>query len=99
MRLSRPDARRRRLSERHATASLHAQIEGAHSLGAQKAHRIIIFDKLLDANSLFLIGNSPAMYVVPDLDLDRDGPTVSETSAVALGAFNDAYFRYLGDID
>ena len=78
---------------------MHAQIEGAHSLGAQKAHRIIIFDKLLDANSLFLTGNSSTMYVVSDLNLDRDGPTVNEPSAVALGAFNDAYFRYLGDID
>jgi hypothetical protein len=78
---------------------LHALIEGAHSLGVQEAHRIIIFDKLLDANSLFLTGNSSTMYVVSDLNLDRDGPTVNEPSAVALGAFNDAYFRYLGDID
>ncbi|AXI48986.1 hypothetical protein C1J03_18975 [Sulfitobacter sp. SK012] len=79
-------------------ASVHMLIEGAHSLGAEEAHQVIIFDKLMNAQSLFLTGNSSTMYVVPDLDLERDGPTVIEAPAGALGAFNDAYFRYVGDI-
>lgn len=79
-------------------ASVHMLIEGAHSLGANEAHQVIIFDKLMNPKSLFLTGNSSTMYVIPDFDLERDGPTVIETPAGALGAFNDAYFRYVGDI-
>lgn len=78
-------------------ASLHMLIEGAHSIGAVAAHQVVIFDRLMDAKSLFLTPNSSTMYVMPDLDLERDGPTVVEVPPGALGAFNDAYFRYLGD--
>jgi len=79
-------------------ASLHSLIEGAHSIGAVDAHQVWLMDKLLDSKSLFLTGNTSTMYVVPDLDLERDGPTVVETPAGVLGAFNDAWFRYLQDI-
>ncbi len=78
-------------------ASLHMLIEGAHSLGAVEANQVVIFDRLMDAQSLFLTANSSTMYVMPDLDLERDGPTVVEVPPGTLGAFNDAYFRYLGD--
>ena len=79
-------------------ASVYALIEGAHSIGAVEAHQVMIFDKLMDAKSLFLTGNSSTMYVIPDLDLERDGPTVVEVPPGALGAFNDAYFRYMIDV-
>ena len=38
------------------------------------------------------------MYVIPNLDLKRDGPTVLEAPAGMLGAFNDAWFRYVQDV-
>ncbi len=38
------------------------------------------------------------MYAFPGLDLERDGPTVLEMPPKMLGAFNDAWFRYLEDI-
>ena len=38
------------------------------------------------------------MYVLPNLDLERDGPTVLEAPAGMLGAFNDAWFRYVQDV-
>ena len=79
-------------------ASLYALIHGAHSIGAVDAHQVMIFDKLLDSKPLFLTGNTSTMYVVPDLDLERDGPTVVEAPSGALGAFNDAWFRYMQDI-
>lgn len=79
-------------------ASVHSLIKGAHSVGAVEAHQVIIFDRLMDANSLFLTGNSSTMYVMPDLDLARDGPTVLHVPPGALGAFNDAFFRYVGDL-
>ena len=79
-------------------ASVYALIHGAHSLGAVEAHQVMIFDKLMDSKPFFLTGNTSTMYVVPDLDLERDGPTVVEAPPGALGAFNDAWFRYMGDI-
>jgi hypothetical protein len=79
-------------------ASVHMLIEGAHSLGAVAVNQVMIFDEPMDANSLFLTGNSSTMYVLPDLDLERDGPTVLEVPAGALGALNDAYFGYIADV-
>ena len=74
-------------------ASLQALIKGGHSLGAVQANQVMIMDKLLDSSPLFLTGNTSTLYVVPALDLLRDGPTVVEAPAGMLGAFNDAWFR------
>ncbi len=79
-------------------ASVDALIKGNHELGAEQAHQVLIFDRLMDSNSLFLTGNTSTMYVLPTLDLERDGPTVLEAPPGMLGAFNDAWFRYLQDI-
>jgi hypothetical protein len=79
-------------------ASLDALIKGNHELGAVQAHQVVIFDKLMDSNSLFLTGNTSTMYVIPTLDLERDGPTVLEAPPGMLGAFNDSWFRYMQDI-
>ena len=56
--------------------SVVALIKGAHSLGAVEANEVVIADKLLNSNSLLLTANTSTLYVVPDLDLKRDGPTV-----------------------
>ncbi len=79
-------------------ASLHALIEGAYSQGAVECHQVILFDKLMDSTSLYLTGNTVSLYVLPNLDLKRDGPTVLEAPKGMLGAFNDAWFRYVEDI-
>jgi hypothetical protein len=79
-------------------ASLDALIKGSHELGAVQAHQVLIFDRLMDSNSLFLTGNTSTLYVLPTLDLERDGPTVLEAPAGMLGAINDAWFRYMQDI-
>ncbi|MBK1825414.1 DUF1254 domain-containing protein [Haloferula rosea] len=76
-------------------ASLKALIDGAHSLGAVEANEVMIFDKLMGAESLFLTGNSSTIYCVPDLDLKRDGPTVVEVPDGVLGAANDGWFRFV----
>ena len=75
-----------------------ALIKGAHSLGAVEANEVILYDKLMDSKSLFLTGNTSTVYVLPDLDLKRDGPTVVEVSDGLLGAANDGYFRYVNDL-
>ena len=79
-------------------ASLQGLIHGAHSQGAVECHQVLYFDKLMDSQSLYLTGNTSTMYVLPNLDLERDGPTVLEAPAGMLGAFNDAWFRYVQDI-
>ena len=79
-------------------ASVAALIEGAHSLGAVEAHQVMLFDKLMNAKSLFLTGNTATVYVVPDLDLKRDGPTVVEAPDGLLGAANDGFFRFITNL-
>ena len=79
-------------------ASLKALIDGAHSLGAVEANEVMLFDELMDANSLFLTANSSTVYAVPDLDLKRDGPTVVEVPDGLLGAANDAWFRFINNL-
>jgi hypothetical protein len=79
-------------------ASLHSLIEGAHSIGAVEYNQVMIMDKLLDSKPLFLTGNTSTMYVIPDFDLKKNGPMVLEAPPGMLGAFNDAWFRYLQDI-
>ena len=79
-------------------ASLQGLIHGNHSVGAVQYNQVLITDKLLDSKSLFLTGNTSTMYVAPDFDLERTGPMVLEAPAGMLGAFNDAWFRYMQDI-
>lgn len=79
-------------------ASLHGLIKGARDTGAVEYNQVLIFDKLMDSNSLFLTGNTSTMYVLPDFDLEKTGPIVLEAPAGMLGAFNDAWFRYMQDI-
>jgi len=79
-------------------ASVHALMDGPQSIGAMEYYQVPIFDKLMDSKSLFLTGNTSTLYVLPTLDLKRDGPTVLKVPAGMLGAFNDAWFRYLQDV-
>ncbi|MDH4020900.1 MAG: DUF1254 domain-containing protein, partial [Xanthomonadales bacterium] len=79
-------------------ASLQGLIKGAHEVGAVKYNQVLIADKLMDSTSLFLTANTSTMYVVPDFDLEAMGPMVVEAPAGMLGAFNDAWFRYMQDI-
>jgi hypothetical protein len=72
--------------------------EGPRSLGQTESHQVVIFDKLMSSESLFLTANTSTMYAFPFLDLKKDGPTVVEVPAGMLGAFNDMWFRYASDV-
>ncbi len=78
-------------------ASLKGLIDGTRSIGAEEAHEVVIFDKLMDTESLYLTANSSTVYVMPNLDLKRDGPTVVEVPDGLLGAANDAWFRFINN--
>ena len=79
-------------------ASLRGLIKGAEDIGANNLNKVMIMDKLMDSKPLFLTGNTSTMYVTPNLDLKKYGPTVLEVPSGMLGAFNDAWFRYIADI-
>lgn len=79
-------------------ASLRGLITGAESLGANNLNKVMIMDKLMDSKPLFLTGNTSTLYVTPNFDLKKYGPTVLEVPAGMLGAMNDAWFRYVADV-
>ena len=53
---------------------------------------------MLDSKSLLLTANTSTIYITPYLDVKENGPMVMETPPGMLGAFNDAWFRYIADI-
>ena len=79
-------------------ASMKAMLDGSHSLGDIEANEVLVFDRLMDADSLYLTANSSTVYAFPDLNLKRDGPTVVEVPNGLLGAANDAWFRFVNNL-
>ena len=72
---------------------------GHIALGQKKANQLIIFDGLMDSNSLFLTGNAGTVYMSAFLDLKRDGPTVVEIPAgTGPGIMVDSFTRNIVDM-
>jgi hypothetical protein len=57
---------------------------------------VIIFSELMDSKSLFLTANADTVYYFSFLDLTK-GPLVVETPPLALGTFDDMWFRWVID--
>ncbi len=69
---------------------------GHIALGQKKANQMVIFDELMDSNSLFLTGNAGTVYITSFLDLKKDGPIVIEMPAgTGPGILIDAFSRYI----
>ncbi|NEP87564.1 MAG: DUF1254 domain-containing protein [Okeania sp. SIO2C2] len=79
-------------------ASVYGLMEGQYSLGATAAHQVIIFDQLMDSESLYLTANTSTLYTWGVLDLKRDGATVIDVPPGMLGMINDAAFDWIVDI-
>ncbi|MCW8804753.1 MAG: DUF1254 domain-containing protein, partial [Ignavibacteriaceae bacterium] len=79
-------------------ASVRQLMLGPEELGADDYYKVPIFDKLMDSKSLFLTGNTSTLYVLPSLNMKVTGPMVLEVPPGMLGAFNDAWFRYMQDV-
>ncbi len=72
---------------------------GHIALGQEKANQLVIFDGLMDSNSLFLTGNAGTVYATSFLDLERDGPTVVEIPAgTGPGIMVDSFTRNIVDM-
>jgi hypothetical protein len=80
-------------------ASLEALRAGLESVGATAAHRVVIYDELMDSRPLFLTGNTDTVYAIAILDVGRDGPTVVEVPpGCGPGTVDDAWFRFVIDM-
>lgn len=79
-------------------ASVQALMDGPRAIGVDEPNKVLLYDNLMDSKSLFLTANTSTMYAMPSLNLKEWGPTVVEVPPGMLGAFNDAWFRYLGDV-
>jgi hypothetical protein len=80
-------------------ASIEAIRLGNEKMGVTQAHQAIVIEYFMDANPLFLTGNTGTVYVSAFLDLKRDGPTVMEIPAgMGPGTVNDAFFRFVVDM-
>ncbi|WP_019027382.1 hypothetical protein [Colwellia piezophila] len=55
-------------------ASIHGLTKGFASIGATEANHIIVTDKLMDSNPLFLTANTDTVYVFNSFDLKKTGP-------------------------
>ena len=79
-------------------ASVRQLMLGPEELGANAYNKVMITEDLMDSKPLFLTANTSTLYVAPSLNLKETGPVVIEVPPGMLGAFNDAWFRYVEDI-
>jgi hypothetical protein len=80
-------------------ASIHAIVEGFKSIGVNEAHHMIVTDKLMDSNPLFLTANTDTVYAFSFFDLEKTGPLVIEVPpGTGPGTVNDAFFRFVVDM-
>lgn len=61
-----------------------------------KDNEILIFSKLMDANSLFLTANADTIYFIGFIDLTQ-GPMVFEAPPQALGTIDDMWWHWVID--
>jgi len=72
---------------------------GMEEMKATQSNQVLLFDKLMDSDPLFLTGNTDTVYASVILDLQKDGPTVVEIPPkCGPGTVNDAFFRFVTDM-
>ena len=69
--------------------------KGLRGFGLDAANKFLIFETLLDAQSLYLTPNTESIYGMQFLDLKRDGPTVVEAPPGLLGGFSTVWQQSL----
>jgi hypothetical protein len=79
-------------------ASLQALRKGPGALGVKGNGKVAIFEKLMDSHALFLTANTSTLYIFPYVNTKDDGPVVVEVPPMMLGAFDDAWFRFVSDV-
>ncbi|MFB3115698.1 MAG: DUF1254 domain-containing protein [Nitrospirales bacterium] len=79
--------------------SIAALRTGLMGLGAKEAHHLVVTEKLMDSNPIFLTANTDTVYAFNTFDLEKTGPLVIEVPAGSgPGTVNDAFFRFVVDM-
>ena len=80
-------------------ASLEGLRRGMEIQGCTEPHQCLMFKQLLDADPLFLTGNTDTVYASVFMDLEKHGPVVVEVPPkCGPGTVNDAFFRFVIDM-
>src|SRR3984885_907802 len=69
--------------------------KGLYDFGLDAANKFLIFETLLDAQSLYLTPNTESVYGMQFLDLKGGGPTVVEAPPGLLGGFSTMWQQSL----
>jgi len=72
--------------------------EGMRKFGATRPNQVVLWEDLMDAQTVLLTGNTETVYGMTHLALGSDGPTVVEAPARMLGFLQDGLQRYLADV-
>jgi hypothetical protein len=75
-----------------------AEHRGLAEFGAKRPNQVVIWESLMDAETILLTANTETVYALGHLDLKNDGPTVVAAPSKMLGFAMDARQRYLVDI-
>ncbi|WP_395334883.1 DUF1254 domain-containing protein [Novosphingobium sp. BL-8H] len=65
--------------------------KGVAEWGAAAPNQLVIWQELMDAQTLLLTGNSETVYAISAIDTKRDGPVVIELPAGLLGGVADLW--------
>ena len=71
---------------------------GIRDFGAKRSNQVVVWETLMDAETLVLTANTETVYGMGFLDLKGDGPTVIEAPPKMLGAAMDTLQRFLTDV-
>lgn len=71
---------------------------GIRDFGAKRSNQVVIWEQLMDAETLVLTANTETVSGMGFLDLNGDGATVVEAPPKMLGAAMDTLQRFLVDI-
>lgn len=78
--------------------SMYSVRKGLDGAGAQGANKIVVFEGLMDSQTLVVTANTSTLYAYTYTDLANDGPTVIEIPPGMLGFLNDAWQRFAGNM-
>lgn len=85
------------LAQMHGVSWYHVW-SGVAEWGAGTPNQVVLWESLMDAETLLLTGNCETVYGMCAIDLKRDGPVVVEVPAGLLGGFSDLWQRDIMNI-
>ena len=72
--------------------------KGVAAAGSASPNQLVIWENLMDAQTLLLTGNTETVYGLASLDLKRDGAVVVEVPPMMLGGMSDMWQLELAGI-